>query len=306
MIYYDFGFYMTVAAAITGGVALMDKLKWSKQRAEKGIEYHEDGREKMPAFIDISRSIFPVIFIILILRSFFYEPYRIPSGSMNPGLYDGDFILVNKFAYGVRLPITNTQIIPVSDPKRGDVIVFHPPKLDNPEEAIQPVYIKRLYGLPGDTISWNRGVLTITPDCSSKSNANNENCETVVIKPEFIAQKAPELVDQSQYDFSVYKQNVFGKEHELLFLAMPYANALNNQWSYKIPENKYFAMGDHRDNSVDIREWLRVNPNAFIDREAIIGRASVRWLFMSFTEKPVIWGKHLPNGISFDRVGAIK
>lgn len=308
MVFYDFGFYLSIGAAVTGVIALIDKLKWSKQRAENGIEFDEDGNEIMPFHIDISRSIFPIILFVLVLRSFIYEPYRIPSGSMNPGLYDGDFILVNKFDYGIRLPITNTQLIPVSEPERGDVIVFHPPKLDNPDEAIQPAYIKRLYGIPGDTLIWNRGTLTIHPKCET-----NNKCEPMVVSPELVSTEVSEQVDESMYQFDLYKQVVEGKEHELLFVDANYSGgAKSNQWIYTIPEGKYFAMGDHRDNSKDIRSWLKDNPNAFIDREAIIGRAAAKWLFMEFSDEPdfviPLWKKpvYLPRGISFDRVGRIK
>ncbi len=310
MVFYDFGFYLTVGAVITGIITLIDKLKWRKERVAKGLKYDEKGNEIMPFYIDISRSIFPIILFVLVLRSFVYEPYRIPSGSMNPGLYDGDFILVNKYDYGIRLPITNTQIIPVGEPQRGDVIVFHPPKLDNPNEAIQPAYIKRLYGLPGDTLRWDKGTLTIEPKCEA-----DEKCESIVVKPELVSEQAPELV-QGQYQFNLFKQNVDGKEHQLLFYKPEYGyevyrqyqhkTALNNNWSYVIPEGKYFAMGDHRDNSRDIRYWLSQNSDAFIDREAIIGRAAAKWLFITFTDEPVLFGWHLPKGISFGRVGAIK
>ncbi|WP_251357928.1 signal peptidase I [Kangiella sp. TOML190] len=301
MIYYDFGFYLTIGAVVTGVIALIDKLKWSKEREAKGREYDEKGHEVLPFAIDISRSMFPIIFGVLILRSFLYEPYRIPSGSMNPGLYDGDFILVNKYAYGIRLPVTNTQIIPVGEPQRGDVIVFHPPNLDDPTKAIQPAYIKRLYGLPGDTLTWNRGILTIETKCLPE-----QKCEKFVIKPELVSTEVPELVDQSRYQFDLYQQDVLGNQHELLFVDKKYrGGAHDQQWQVTLPEGKYFAMGDHRDNSRDARAWYEENSQAFIDREAIIGRAAAKWLFMTFTDEPVLFGWHLPKGISFGRVGAI-
>ncbi|NVJ66219.1 MAG: signal peptidase I [Gammaproteobacteria bacterium] len=306
MIYYDFGFYLTVGTVITGIITLIDKYKWRPERVAKGLKYNEKGEEIMPFHVDLSRSIFPIIFVILILRSFLYEPYRIPSASMNPGLYSGDFITVNKFAYGIRLPVTNTQIIPVGEPQRGDVIVFHPPNLNDPTKAIQAAYIKRLYGLPGDTLHWDQGTLTIEPKCD-----NGQTCESMVIKAELKSLEVPELVKESVYNFNLYKQKVGDKEHELLFVEKPYLGALGNEWTITIPEGKYFAMGDHRDNSTDARAWYARNPNAFIDREAIIGRAAGRWLYMKFADTPdftiPIWKKpvYLPRGISFDRVGTI-
>ncbi|MRX27348.1 signal peptidase I [Kangiella sp. HZ709] len=306
MIYYDFGFYLTIGTLVTGVITLIDKYKWRPQRVEKGLKYDEKGNEVMPFHVDISRSIFPIIFVILILRSFIYEPYRIPSASMNPGLYAGDFITVNKYAYGIRLPITNTQIIPVGEPQRGDVIVFHPPNLQDPTKAIQDAYIKRLYGLPGDTLSWNKGVLTITPKCGT-----GESCAPIVVQAKLKSLEAPELVREDNYDFNLFEQSIGEKNHELLFVAKPYLGALGNEWSITIPKDKYFAMGDHRDNSTDARAWYQRNPNAFIDREAIIGRAAGKWLYMTFKDTPdftiPLFDKpvYLPRGISFDRVGTI-
>ncbi len=306
MVYYDFGFYLTVGALVTGVITLIDKYKWRPKRVEAGLKYDEKGNEVMPFHIDISRSIFPIIFVILILRSFIYEPYRIPSASMNPGLYSGDFITVNKYAYGVRLPITNTQIIPIGEPQRGDVIVFHPPNRQDPTKAIQDAYIKRLYGLPGDTLHWSKGTLTIEPQCEQ-----GETCESILVNPKLKSLQAPELVNEGQYNFNLFEQSVGSKTHELLFVAKPYLGALGNEWSIKIPEGKYFAMGDHRDNSSDSRAWHRDNPNAFIDREAIIGRAAGRWMYMTFADTPdftIPFFKkpvYLPRGISFGRVGTI-
>lgn len=306
MVFYDFGFYLTIGTLITGIITLIDKYKWRPQRVEKGLKYDEKGHEIMPFHVDISRSIFPIILVILILRSFIYEPYRIPSASMNPGLYAGDFITVNKYAYGIRLPITNTQVIPVGEPERGDVIVFHPPNLSDPDKAIQDAYIKRLYGLPGDTLHWKQGTLIIEPKCEK------EVCEPIVVTAQLKSLDAPELVKESRYSFNLFSQTVGDKEHELLFVAKPYIGSLGNEWSVTIPEGKYFAMGDHRDNSTDGRAWYSRNKNAFIDREAIIGRAAGKWLYMEFADTPdftiPFFNKpvYLPRGISFDRVGTIK
>ncbi|MHC9509959.1 signal peptidase I [Kangiella sp. M94] len=290
MIYYDFGFYLLLATLITGVVTLIDKLKWRKERVEKGIEYDEKGNEKMPMYIDISRSFFPIILVVFLLRSFLFEPYRIPSGSMNPGLYDGDFILVNKFSYGIRMPGFNTTIIPTGSPKRGEVAVFHPP------HEPQTAYIKRIIGEPGDRLEWNRGVLTITPKCGGE-----ESCEPMVVRPEFVSDEVPELVPQADV-FDLYDESLGNNSYQVLYLD-PRARArqsLEQSWSTVVPENKYFVMGDNRDSSMDSRFW------EFVDEEALIGRAAYKWLFLEFTDEPVIFGKKLPKGVSFGRVGSIE
>ena len=289
--YYDFGFYLAVAAIITGIVVLTDRMKRRKERQAKGIEFDKKGNEKMPFAIDISRSFFPVILIVLLLRSFLYEPYRIPSGSMNPGLYDGDFILVNKFAYGLRLPGLNTKILPIGEPERGDVIVFHPPH--EPQNA----YIKRLIGMPGDRLEWKRGVLTVTPQCET-----GLKCEQIIIKPQFISDEVEDLVPNGEY-FDTYSETINDKNYNIIYLdkrVLGAKQSLTESWTKVVPEGKYFGIGDNRDNSADSRVW------GFIDEDAMIGRASARWLFMEFSEKPVLFGRHLPTGISFDRVGSIK
>ena len=296
-IYFDFGFYLLVAALITGIVTLLDKFIWQKKRVEAGtVEYDEKGKEKYPGLIDICRSFFPIIFIVLLLRSFLFEPYRIPSGSMNPGLYDGDFILVNKFAYGIRLPALNTKLIDVNEPKRGDVIVFHPPH--EPQQA----YIKRLIGVPGDRIEWDRGTLTIIPQCTDGKDISGQGCDPITIQSEFVSDKVEELVPQGEY-FDTYKETINNNTHDLVYLTSGVSNgrvsSLDDRWTEVVPEGKYFAMGDNRDGSQDSRAW------GFIHEEGIIGKAAYKWLFVTFTDEPVLFGKHLPKGISFSRAGAI-
>lgn len=297
-IYFDFGFYLGLAALITGVVTLLDKFLWQKKRIETGkVELDDQGKEKYPALIDLCRSFFPIIFIVLVLRSFLFEPYRIPSGSMNPGLYDGDFILVNKFAYGIRLPALNTKIIDISEPQRGDVIVFHPPH--EPQQA----YIKRLIGVPGDRIEWDRGTLTIIPQCIDGVDIGGQGCEPITVKSEFVSDTVEDLVPQGEY-FNTYSEVINEKEHSLVYVKdganIGKVHSLNNRWTEVVPEGKYFAMGDNRDGSADSRAW------GFVHEEGIIGKAAYKWLFLTFTEEPVMFGKHLPKGISFSRAGAIE
>jgi signal peptidase I len=135
----------------SGLVWLVDKLWWRKARAARAGLLDE----KEPLIVDYSRAFFPVLAIVLGLRSFVAEPFRIPSSSMMPSLLIGDFILVNKFAYGLRLPITNTKFLPFGEPRRGDVVVFRPPH--HPDED----WIKRIIGLPGDTVAYRDNTVYI-------------------------------------------------------------------------------------------------------------------------------------------------
>jgi signal peptidase I len=204
----------------------------------KSVAGHE------PLLVEYSKSFFPVLFIVFFLRSFLVEPFQIPSGSMIPTLEVGDFILVNKFAYGVREPITNTQFIPVGKPQRGDVMVFFPP------HAPDTYYIKRVIGIPGDHISYNNHVLTINGK---------------VIKEKLVAElpvggpylkMVTETIDDKT--FTAFKH--FQPGH------------LSVRGSWVVPEGHYFMMGDNRDNSLDSREW------GVVSEDAIVGKAFAVWM----------------------------
>jgi signal peptidase I len=145
---FDLPTILVLATAITGGIWLLDSLFFASKRKQANIE-------KEPLILEYSKSFFPVILIVLLLRSFLVEPFRIPSGSMMPTLLVGDFILVNKYAYGIRLPVLNTRIIDVGEPQRGDVFVFRYPRQPNID------YIKRVVGVPGDVIDYHNKVLYV-------------------------------------------------------------------------------------------------------------------------------------------------
>ena len=145
---FDFSFYLLVATVVTG-IIWGSYLLFLKTQGRVFDETNE------PVLVEYARSFFPIVFIVLVLRSFIAEPFRIPSGSMMPTLLVGDFILVNKFIYGIRLPVINEKIIAISEPKRGDIVVFRYPK----DPTVD--YIKRIIGLPGDKIAYNNKRLTV-------------------------------------------------------------------------------------------------------------------------------------------------
>ncbi len=250
----DFSFYLFIGVVFTGLVWLIDKLFFEAKRNQviqnssqvhQGVEISRKGKE--PVIVEYSKSFFPVLLIVFLLRGFIVEPFRIPSGSMLPSLYIGDFILVNKFAYGVRLPVINKKVFDISEPERGDVVVFRYPRDPNLD------YIKRIIGLPGDHIAYYNKVLYV----------NGKPVER-----KFVGQyKGP-----GQTFANEYIEKLGDVEHEMLLLP---ARPNNLQGEYIVPEDMYFAMGDNRDNSNDSRVWGPV-PEA-----NLLGKAFMIWMHYS-------------------------
>ena len=232
---FNFELILTVIFFICGLCWLMNK----------SIRADED------SLIGFFASLAPVLGIVLVLRSFIAEPFQIPSKSMVPTLKVGDYILVNKWIYGVRLPVLHTKIIDVSLPERGDVMVFYPPHQDR-------YFIKRVIGLPGDKVNLIKGQLFI----------NGEK----------MAQKA--YIDEPAAPSSVVMTEDLGStEHLMQRRNLPTRLSLN--FSTTVPAGHYFMMGDNRDNSSDSRVWGPVPENR------IVGKAFARWMFWdSFTSLP--------------------
>jgi signal peptidase I len=251
---YDFAFFFVVLTALTGGIWLIDSLLFAPRRrkaaAAAGAAEGQQPRE--PVIVEYSRAFFPVILIILLVRSFLGEPYRIPSGSMMPTLLIGDFILVNKFAYGLRLPVLDTKIVPIGEPQRGDVIVFHPPMA--PEQA----WIKRVIGLPGDTIAYDNYTLTI----------NGQPVPSTTIGA-YVGKGS----GRDMTGWRELRETLPGHSHRMLQQDLPpmFQHA-NGVW--KVPPGEYFMMGDNRDDSEDSRYW----PTHFLPEKNIVGKAVVVWM----------------------------
>lgn len=255
---------LTLAVFITGLVWLFDALVWARPRKEKVLavekqfngmalqteqqkKAYEEARSvaaKEPVLVEYSKSFFPVLFIVFFLRSFLVEPFQIPSGSMIPTLKVGDFILVNKFAYGVRAPVLNTQIIPIGKPQRGDVMVFFPP------HAPEIYYIKRVIGLPGDHITYNDHVLSINGK---------------VVEEKLVAE-----LPAGQPVLRMVTETIDGREFTAYKDLNP--SRLSVRGSWVVPEGHYFMMGDNRDNSLDSRAW------GMVSEDAIVGKAFAVWM----------------------------
>ncbi|SFR55694.1 signal peptidase I [Marinobacter gudaonensis] len=255
----DFPLVLVVLTFATGLIWLADKLflrerRMAAYRASGGTavdagEGAESEEPREPYLVDLSRSFFPVLAIVLVLRSFLVEPFQIPSGSMLPTLEVGDFILVNKYAYGLRLPVVGTKVVEVGDPQRGDVMVFKFP------EDGETNYIKRVIGLPGDRIRYRDKKLYI----------NGELVET-----RFIARLPP--VELRREDLGRVEHDIF------LTLGQPGGSG-EGEWV--VPENHYFVMGDNRDNSNDSRYW------GTVPDEMVVGKAFAIWMhWKSLTSLP--------------------
>ncbi len=202
-------------------------------------------------------SFFPVFCIVLLLRSFLIEPFRIPSGSLEPTLQVGDFVAVNKFIYGLRLPVTDTLIIPIKKPKNGDIAVFRWPP--NPSYD----YIKRVIGVPLDKISYHNKVLTINGKAMPQ---------------QFIEYTTDESSDQAVMK---YKENLNGVVHDIYI--RPNTPAVD--FDIEVPAGHYFMMGDNRDDSADSRFW------GFVDENYLRGQALLVWMSWNWKKDTIRWSK---------------
>lgn len=213
-----------------------------------------------PVFVEYSRSFFPVLFVVFVLRSFIAEPFQIPSSSMEPTLEVGDYILVNKFIYGIRLPVLRTQIIDVQEPMRGDVMVFFPPHLN------KTYYIKRVIGLPGDTVSYRN--------------------KRLYINDEPVSQDQLAVIPKGRSRLQLSLASLGDKNHlQQIDLVRP-----ARDFTITVKPGHYFMMGDNRDNSSDSRVWGQVS------EKDIVGKAFAIWMH---------WDS-LFSVPSFSRVGSIE
>ena len=238
-------------------------------RADDG-EHVAQARQRIlmqPWWLDWTAGLFPVILAVFVLRSFLFEPFKIPSGSMIPTLLVGDLILVNKFAYGIRLPVFNTKLTEGTPPQRGDVMVFRYP----PKPSLD--YIKRVVGVPGDEVAYLNKKLTINGVPVSKT-------------------AVPDYFDEDAMSyFKQFAEDLGGKHHRILnddnrpatiLAAESFPFRENCRYSVegvvcKVPPGMYFMMGDNRDNSADSRYW------GFVPDQNIVGRAFFIWMnFGSF------------------------
>jgi signal peptidase I len=239
----DFELLLVVLTIVTGVVWAWDK--WQRRKSgQPAAQAEEAGLTQLAWWVDLSRSLFPVILAVLVIRSFIFEPFRIPSGSMIPTLFDGDFILVNKFSYGLRLPVVHDEILDLGEPERGDVVVFRYPL--NPAQD----YIKRVVGLPGDRIAYRDKQLYI----------NGEPVPQTLVG----RYRGPE-----QESGALLKREQLGDaEHPIVI----HTGSPDRDFEYVVPPDNYFVMGDNRDRSSDSRFW------GTVPSRNLVGKAFLIWM----------------------------
>ncbi len=251
---FDFPTFLVLATAITGGIWLSDAL-WFAPRRKDSSATAPAPKTKEPLIVEYARSFFPVILAVLVLRSFVVEPFRIPSGSMMPTLLVGDFILVNKFSYGLRWPVLNRKFWPIGEPQRGDVVVFRFPQ----NQAID--YIKRVVAVPGDELMYRNKTLYI----------NGEPMPQMILG-EYTGEGAGRGLTGLTKAF----EQLGDVQHQVLFNPRlpdfgPGCQVLLNQ-PITVPAQHYFVMGDNRDNSNDSRCW------GLVPDRNLVGKAFVIWM----------------------------
>jgi signal peptidase I len=268
----DFSLMLVVVGAMSGLIWALDRLFFTRRRKLAAAAVGTPAeRVREPIAVEYARSFFPVIVLVLVIRSFLFEPFRIPSDSMMPTLFDGDFIFVSKYSYGLRLPVMNTLVVPTGSPQRGDVIVFRLP----PNPKIN--YIKRLVGLPGDHI---------------RVDANNQLYVNDVPMPQDPGPTyAGPKKDMWNYaGVPTATETLDHKRHLIMF-----ANGGVKEGEWVVPAGHYFFMGDNRNNSKDSR-WLD-EPDApgFVPEQNLVGKAVRIWLNLDTRDGP-LW-RRIGNAI---------
>lgn len=260
----DFSLVLVCLVAVCGGIWLLDTLLVKNGRVsaaeafaaraskdlrltEEQVEQELERLRREPLVTEYAKSFFPVLLFVLALRSFLFEPYQVPTGSMIPTIKIGDFILVNKFAYGLRLPVLGTKILDVGEPARGEIMVFIPPHVNQ-------YFIKRVIGLPGDTIRYENQRLSVNGELVPEEFVSNISVDTGIGPLDGVLNSA------------TYNGVTHAVQH------IPGVNSSRGRSSWIVPAGHYFMIGDNRENSADSRVW------GAVPEENIVGKAIAIWL----------------------------
>ncbi len=269
----DFAFVLFGGLVITGGVVLWDRLQRQKETGVQGKEAIGTESRTAGIVIEYARAFFPVILVVFVLRSFVVEPFRIPSGSMLPSLYVGDFILVSKFSYGIRLPLVNQKVLSIGTPQRGEVLVFRYPHDEKTN------FIKRVVGLPGDIVDYKNKRLRINGNVVDLKKADWQSANQS---------------NQSDNQVRRFIEHLGESPHGILLDA---SLGTRDMTRIVVPPDHYFVMGDNRDHSNDSRFW------GFVPEENIVGRAFFIWFSWDGKKNKYIWNDYIGGGPNWPRVG---
>jgi signal peptidase I len=270
----DFSLVLVIVVAVAGAIWLLDHLLLAPPRRRAALAAGGDpAQQPLPVTVDYARSFFPVAVIVLLVRSFIFEPFRIPSDSMMPTLLDGDFIVVNKFAYGLRLPAVGTKILGIGEPQRGDVVVFHYP----PDPAVN--YIKRMVGLPGDHVQIVSDQLIINgqPVPLQADGRFDDGCyHNMRLSTEILAKHTHQTLscltpDELSAPPGPTCNRRLERNYECVEPAVPGEHDHSDAAEMIVPPGSYLMIGDNRDNSSDGRYW------GFVPEDHLVGKATRIW-----------------------------
>lgn len=295
-----FSIFLVILTLGSGLIWLIDSLFFAKRRRQQrslasgsSAQGGVDSATELPVLVDNAKQFFPIFAVILVVRSFIYEPFQIPSGSMMPTLLVGDFILVEKFPYGFKDPVARTQLVDMGSPERGDIVVFKHPE-DNHTDMI-----KRVVGLPGDRVIYKDKQLFIAERCqritgckpqpvSLESLGNSEFEQNGATLEHF----RETLASNSAHEIL---RHPYLEANPVMFFTQP--GTSRNEW--QVPPGHYFVLGDNRDNSRDSRFW------GFVPEANLVGKATFIWVSFEFNQDISWLPSWIPVSVRFERVGGL-